>query len=269
MSRALRPPSGPAALLRELRTLGPVDVAFSATVNARAASFVLDRFDGARSRALHGVVSPVGVGLGGRCIAMGRPAYVTDYAAARGISHQYDPQVADEGLRSIIAMPVTEGGVVRRVVYAASRRACGFGDRFVDRTVAFVGERTAAACWPAADMASDAAVAPSLDGAQVRDLHAELRAIVATSTEPEVRERLSGLLGRLATGPTAPAPVLTPRELDVLALIGVGCANREVAARLGLTVQTTKSYLKHAMSKLGSHTRGEAVHAARRAGLLP
>lgn len=264
-----RPEPGPSALLRELRGFGPVDVAFSATVDPRGSTFVLDRFDGARTRRLHGVVSPVGVGLGGRCIAMGRPAYVTDYANARGISHHYDAPVADEGLRSIIAVPVTEGGVVRSVVYAGSRRTCGFGDRFVDRTVSFVRGRTLTDPDPGAD---DAVAARSLDGPQVRELHAELRAIAATTTEPAVRRRLSALLATLsepAVAPREPAPSLTPRELDVLALVAVGCANGEVAARLGLTLQTAKSYLKGAMSKLDSHTRGEAVHTARRVGLLP
>lgn len=262
-----RPEPGPSALLRELRAFGPIDMAFSATVDPRRSTFVLDRFDGARTRQLHGVISPFGVGLGGRCIAMGRPAYVTDYVNARGISHQFDAPVAGEGLRSIIAVPVTEGGVVRGVVYAGSRRSCGFGDRFVDRTVSFVRERTLndPGC-------EDGVAAPSLDGSQVRELHAELRAIVATTAEPAVRRRLAALLATLSE-PAAvhpdPAPSLTPRELDVLALVAVGWANGEVAARLGLTVQTTKSYLKHAMSKLGCHTRGEAVHTARRAGLLP
>lgn len=266
-----RPDPGPSALLRELRAFGPIDMAFSATVDPRGSTFVLDRFEGARTRRLHGLVSPFGVGLGGRCIAMGRPAYVTDYAAARGISHQYDAPVAGEGLRSIIAVPVTEGGVVRSVVYAGSRRSCGFGDRFVDRTVAFVRARTLTDPDPDSG-ADDAVAAPSLDGPQVRELHAELRAIAATTTEPAVRRRLSALLATLsepALAPREPAPSLTPRELDVLALVAVGCANGEVAARLGLTLQTAKSYLKGAMSKLDSHTRGEAVHTARRVGLLP
>ncbi|WP_433038450.1 response regulator transcription factor [Actinomycetospora sp. CA-053990] len=49
----------------------------------------------------------------------------------------------------------------------------------------------------------------------------------------------------------------------------MGHANGEVGARLGLTVETVKSYLKSAMAKLGSRTRGEAVHRARAGGLLP
>lgn len=268
MERPERAEAGTSALLRELRQLGPVDMAFSATVDARGSTFVLDRFDGALTRRLHGVVSPVGVGLGGRSIAMGRPAYVTDYVSARGISHQYDAPVSDEGLRSIIAVPLAEKGVVRRVVYAGCRRPCGLGDRFVDRAVAFVrGHPTVGR--PVSGT-GDAAGAPALDAPRVRELHAELRAIIATTTEPAVRRRLSALITRLSEPAVTPSALeLTPRELDVLAMVALGCANGEAAERLGLTLQTTKSYLKSAMSKLDSHTRGEAVHAAHRAGVLP
>ncbi len=62
---------------------------------------------------------------------------------------------------------------------------------------------------------------------------------------------------------------LSPRELDVLALLAVGCGNAEVAQRLGLLPETVKSYLRNAMSKLGTHSRMETVVAARRGGYLP
>ena len=125
-------------LLGRLRALAPVDMAFAATVDVPGTSFVLDRFDGARGDSLRGVRSAVGDGLGGRCIALRRPVYVADYVSARGISHQYDGAVSAEGLRSIIAVPVLDGGVVREVVYAGSRGRDGFGERLVDRTVEVV-----------------------------------------------------------------------------------------------------------------------------------
>ena len=100
-------------------------------------------------------------------------------------------------------------------------------------------------------------------------LHAEIRSLAADVTDERLRSRLLGLLDLL--DPAAPAPgtvALSRRELDVLALVAVGCGNGAVAERLGLTVHTVKSYLKSAMGKLDSHTRGEAVHAARGAGLI-
>ncbi|WP_181809726.1 response regulator transcription factor, partial [Streptomyces shenzhenensis] len=62
---------------------------------------------------------------------------------------------------------------------------------------------------------------------------------------------------------------LAPRELDVLAWVAAGATNAAVAERLGLRPETVKGYLRSAMRKLGARTRGEAVSAARRTGLLP
>lgn len=238
-------------LLPELRGLGPVDMAFAATVGAT--SFVLDRFDGARSGSLQGVRSGLGEGLGGRCITLRRPVYVADYVTARGISHQYDRAVSDEGLRAIVAVPVFDGGVVRSVVYAGSRRSLGFGERLVDRAVALVRSHTAAP-------------APRPPGA---DEIAELREIAAAVDDPDLRRRLAGVLDRLTGEPSAVPSPLTARERDVLAQAALGHGNRAIGTRLGISEQTAKSYLKSAMSKLDSHTRGEAVHRARAAGLLP
>ena len=243
--------AGTTGLLGRLRALAPVDMAFAASVDRSGSSFVLDRFDGARSGSLRGVRSAVGDGLGGRCIALRRPVYVVDYVTARGISHQYDDAVSGEGLRSIVAVPVLDGGTVREVVYAGTRGRTGFGERLVERTVEIVRGH------PTVDTPAD-------------DVCAELREIAAAMSEPALRRRLEDVVDRLATAePERPAATLTPRELDVLAEVALGHGNRAVAARLGLTEQTAKSYLKAAMSKLDSHTRGEAVHRARGFGLLP
>lgn len=131
------------ALLRTVRAVGPVDLAFSATVDGDLGTFVLDRFDGARTSSLDGVVSPFGEGLGGRCIGLRRPVFVQDYARARGISHRFDAQVAGEGLRSVLAVPLIRAGQVERIVYAGVRRSIGFGERLVDQVVRAVARHRA------------------------------------------------------------------------------------------------------------------------------
>ena len=55
----------------------------------------------------------------------------------------------------------------------------------------------------------------------------------------------------------------------VLACVAAGATNAAAAQRLGLGPETVKGYLRSAMRKLGANTRGEAVVAARRAGVLP
>jgi LuxR family transcriptional regulator, regulator of acetate metabolism len=86
-----------------------------------------------------------------------------------------------------------------------------------------------------------------------------------------LRRRLDAVCDRLTRphGPPARGNPLSPRELDVLALVAVGCGNAEAGRRLGLQPETVKSYLRNAMSKLGTHSRMETVVAARRGGYLP
>lgn len=90
---------------------------------------------------------------------------------------------------------------------------------------------------------------------------------------PAARSRLDALAARLHRpdrSTSGPGGVhLSARELDVLALVAIGHANGDIAVHLGLRTETVKSYLKSAMAKLGSRTRGEAVHRARAGGLLP
>jgi LuxR family transcriptional regulator, regulator of acetate metabolism len=250
------------ATLRAVADLDCVDLAFAATVDPARASFVLDRFVGARAGTLRNVTSAVGRGLGGQCIGQRRPVAVGDYLAARGITHEFDRQVAGEGIRAIFAIPVLEGATVREVVYGAARRPASFSDRVIDR---------------AAGLVRTAARATAGPGTAASEVGAELAQVAREVTDPALRRRLSELSARLtgASGAGLPGPRpgarpgLTPRELDVLAEVARGHGNAQVAARLGLSEQTVKSYLKSAMAKLDGHTRGEAVYRARAAGLLP
>lgn len=67
-----------------------------------------------------------------------------------------------------------------------------------------------------------------------------------------------------------PAPSgLTPREVEVLRLLSEGLATRVMAERLGVTVHTMRNYVQSVIQKLDTHSKLEAVAAARRQGLLP
>jgi LuxR family transcriptional regulator, regulator of acetate metabolism len=101
-------------------------------------------------------------------------------------------------------------------------------------------------------------------------VYAELRRMAAEA-EPVMGDQLRVLADRLAhAGDARPACApLTSRELDVLALVALGCTNSEAAQRLSLKTQTVKSYLRSAAAKLGTRTRHEAVTKARRSRLLP
>jgi LuxR family maltose regulon positive regulatory protein len=61
---------------------------------------------------------------------------------------------------------------------------------------------------------------------------------------------------------------ISEREREVLRLLSTGTHNREIAAKLFVSVDTVKSHLKHVYNKLGVHTRTEAVERARELDLL-
>lgn len=80
---------------------------------------------------------------------------------------------------------------------------------------------------------------------------------------------LSVLVGRVEPTSTTPgAASLTAKELQVLALLGRGMANREIAETLVLSMATVKSHLGRIYGKLGATNRREAVGKAIEAGLL-
>ncbi len=48
---------------------------------------------------------------------------------------------------------------------------------------------------------------------------------------------------------------MTPRELQVIGIIGEGLSNKEIAARLNIATHTVKSHVRNVMEKLALHSR--------------
>lgn len=61
---------------------------------------------------------------------------------------------------------------------------------------------------------------------------------------------------------------LTPREVEVLTLLGSGATNREIAARLGIAAKTVGNHVEHVYTKIGVSTRPGATLFAVQHGLL-
>jgi DNA-binding CsgD family transcriptional regulator len=62
---------------------------------------------------------------------------------------------------------------------------------------------------------------------------------------------------------------ITPRELEILALIAAGLSNREIAERLFVSENTVKTHSSRVFEKLGAKRRTQAVQFGKAARLIP
>jgi DNA-binding NarL/FixJ family response regulator len=83
---------------------------------------------------------------------------------------------------------------------------------------------------------------------------------------PEVQQRLLGLASRPGRAALADDAVagLTAREKEILALIGEGLRNPEIARRLVISEATVKTHINNLFAKGGFHSRADAVRYALR-----
>jgi ATP/maltotriose-dependent transcriptional regulator MalT len=90
--------------------------------------------------------------------------------------------------------------------------------------------------------------------------------LVARPAEPL---RPAGANTLAASSPGAlPSPLLSARELEILAFLVDGWSNAEIASALGIGLRTVRFHLEGAYAKLGVARRGEAAREALRLGLV-
>jgi DNA-binding NarL/FixJ family response regulator len=65
-----------------------------------------------------------------------------------------------------------------------------------------------------------------------------------------------------------PSHSLTPREVEVLAALADGLSQQDIAERLMISPKTVATHIQRILSKLGVHSRAEAVAAAYREGIV-
>jgi len=87
---------------------------------------------------------------------------------------------------------------------------------------------------------------------------------------PTMAKRLvEEYLQRIGSGEErASHALLSPRERQVLALIGAGHTNQEIADQLSLSVNTVQAHRSHIIDKLDLHSRADLMRYAVRVGLL-
>ncbi|MET7641296.1 response regulator transcription factor [Streptomyces sp. NPDC005438] len=69
-------------------------------------------------------------------------------------------------------------------------------------------------------------------------------------------------------GPLAGLEELTEREREVMALVGIGLTNEEIAGRLVVSPLTAKTHVSRTMVKLGARDRAQLVVMAYESGLV-
>ncbi|WP_432846386.1 LuxR C-terminal-related transcriptional regulator [Amycolatopsis sp. CA-161197] len=253
--------------LERLRKVTGLPIALGGTTRHGTGGLhlVLDRLMGNSGDALRGLVVQSGKGLGGCVLRSRTPFRVNDYASTMAITHEYDVVVRQEGLTSVFAVPVLVRGEVRGVLYGAVREGNPIGDRTV-RSAVVVAEQLQS------DVEGRLRRDPGHAAVRSRGALAELAALIRDTSDPQLRARLeriqADLTGEPARAEVAASASLAPREIDVLRLAEVGASNLEIAARLGLSLETVKAYLRSAMRKLEVHNRTAAAHQARLNGLL-
>lgn len=112
--------------------------------------------------------------------------------------------------------------------------------------------------------------------ADLGEIIAAVRAITAGESIVTPQQRLD--LERLRAAETAdlarpPRPIrppirLTPRERDVLARLAEGLSDKEIAARLGIGIETVRTHLAGIYGKFGVESRLQALSAALREGVI-
>ena len=93
--------------------------------------------------------------------------------------------------------------------------------------------------------------------------------VVKPFAPDELVARVRRLVRRSAPAQTnTHRPRLTGREGEVLRLLADGLAQPEIAKKLFISPKTVASHIQHILTKLGVHSRAQAVAVAHRDGLL-
>ena len=234
---------------------------------------------GLRTPALQNLIMEPGTGVGGRVVNTRRPVGVSDYVRANIISHENDQVMQDEGLHSLLAVPVIVRREIRGVLYVGVHSPVRLGDKVIEEVTmtARCLEQDFAVNSALRQFEASVPTTPrsnrSMNGAeweQVRSTHSKLRMLANRVNDDNMRKEIEVLCEQMVSPVRVKQSTrLSARELDVLSCVALGHTNVEAAEEMGIGAETVKSYLRSVMRKLGAHTRYEAVNAARRIGALP
>lgn len=113
-----------------------------------------------------------------------------------------------------------------------------------------------------------------LSKSRISELEPAIRSVINGNYWVEGREVsninlvLADLSSAMASAPQTRSYGLTPREVEVIALVTEGCSNKEVAFRLNITEDTVKRHLTNIFDKVGMSTRLELALFALKNNLM-
>jgi DNA-binding NarL/FixJ family response regulator len=126
-------------------------------------------------------------------------------------------------------------------------------EAFPDLRVVILSAHVTAAVVQSAAEAGASAVLPK-DG-RLRDLLHAIR----TSSRGHMLVHPDAFASGRTSGPSTFRPALTPREQEVLQMLGSGVGAHVIARELGISLATCRGHVKSVLTKLGAHTQLEAV----------
>jgi DNA-binding NarL/FixJ family response regulator len=186
---------------------------------------------------------------------------VTDGADAIAQAAQLNPDIVLMDLR----MPGTDGVEATRVITATGSVRVVVLTTYADDDSLFPALRAGASGYLTKD-------------ASAEQIEAAIRAVHAGQTwlDPVVQQRLAASVASGGPFDSDPAVAvgtdlpdgLTPREGEVLALIGEGLSNKEIGDLLVLSQATVKTHVNRIFAKTGVADRANAVRYAYQIGLV-
>jgi DNA-binding NarL/FixJ family response regulator len=194
---------------------------------------------------LRTILAPLGIDVAAAC---GTPAaalrLVGEHAPSLLVAELETPSGAGEGLRLIREARASDPDLAIVVLSAIAERR-RVAAAFAAGATAYLSKHA-----DPAEIAAEVerAVAPPIYVA--RDVPAVLRH------------------GERSPSAARSVPHLTPRELEVLRLVGDGKPNKEIAAQLGISEPTARRHVSNILAKLGLSSRTQAALWAVREGLV-
>lgn len=181
--------------------------------------------------------------------------------ASAGAIEALADRIGDERLRAAAEVARGRVALARGAPDAAAALLSSATDRYERLHMPLEAARARLGLVPAL-----AAADPELAAAEARSAAAALERAGAAREADRAEALLRELGGRRRTGPKG-LGLLTRRETEVLALLGEGLSNAEIAARLFISAKTAGNHVSNVLTKLHLRSRAEAAaYAARHLG---